>query len=54
MKFVTRKITDLALLIGNHVKAKAKLSWKLKITPKQLRQMMVEAGLRPNAEGWLF
>jgi len=45
---------EVELLIGNPAKAKAKLGWEPKTTLEQLCQMMVEADLRRNAEGFSF
>ncbi len=45
---------EVDLLIGNPTKAKAKLGWEPKTTLEQLCQMMVEADLRRNKDGWSF
>ncbi|MDO9424805.1 MAG: GDP-mannose 4,6-dehydratase [Methylobacter sp.] len=45
---------EVELLIGNPAKAKAKLGWEPSTTLEQLCQMMVEADLRRNAEGFSF
>jgi GDPmannose 4,6-dehydratase len=45
---------EVDLLIGNPAKAKAKLDWVPKTTLEQLCQMMVEADLRRNAQGFSF
>jgi GDPmannose 4,6-dehydratase len=45
---------EVELLIGNPAKAKAKLGWEPKTTLEQLCQMMVEADLRRNTEGFSF
>ncbi|WP_020158937.1 GDP-mannose 4,6-dehydratase [Methylobacter marinus] len=45
---------EVDLLIGNPAKAKAKLDWAPKTTLEQLCQMMVEADLRRNAQGFSF
>jgi GDPmannose 4,6-dehydratase len=45
---------EVALLIGNPAKAKAKLGWEPKTTLEQLCQMMVEADLRRNQQGFSF
>ncbi|MFZ2171982.1 MAG: GDP-mannose 4,6-dehydratase [Methylococcaceae bacterium] len=45
---------EVELLIGNPAKAKAQLGWEPKTTLEQLCQMMVEADLRRNAEGFSF
>lgn len=45
---------EVDLLIGNPAKAKAKLDWTPKTTLEQLCQMMVEADLRRNAQGFSF
>jgi GDPmannose 4,6-dehydratase len=45
---------EVELLIGNPVKAKAKLGWEPKTTLEQLCQMMVEADLRRNTQGFSF
>lgn len=45
---------EVALLIGNPAKAKAKLNWEPKTTLEQLCQMMVEADLRRNSQGFSF
>lgn len=45
---------EVELLIGNPAKAKAKLGWEPKTTLEQLCQMMVEADLRRNAQGFSF
>jgi GDPmannose 4,6-dehydratase len=45
---------EVELLIGNPAKAKAKLGWEPKTTLEQLCQMMVEADLRRNQQGFSF
>lgn len=45
---------EVELLIGNPAKAKAQLGWEAKTTLEQLCQMMVEADLRRNTEGFSF
>jgi len=45
---------EVELLIGNAVKAKAKLGWEPQTTLEQLCQMMVEADLRRNQAGFSF
>lgn len=45
---------EVTLMIGNPAKAKAKLDWEAKTTLEQLCQMMVEADLRRNAQGFPF
>jgi GDPmannose 4,6-dehydratase len=45
---------EVELLIGNPAKAKAELGWEPKTTLEQLCQMMVEADLRRNTEGFSF
>ncbi|MCL7420743.1 MAG: GDP-mannose 4,6-dehydratase [Methylobacter sp.] len=45
---------EVDLLIGNPAKAKVKLDWAPKTTLEQLCQMMVEADLRRNAQGFSF
>jgi GDPmannose 4,6-dehydratase len=45
---------EVELLIGNPAKAKAKLGWEPKTTLEQLCQMMVEADLRRNTQGFSF
>ncbi|MDE2123489.1 MAG: GDP-mannose 4,6-dehydratase, partial [Betaproteobacteria bacterium] len=45
---------EVELLIGNPVKAKAKLGWEPATTLEQLCAMMVEADLRRNAVGASF
>jgi GDPmannose 4,6-dehydratase len=45
---------EVELLIGNPAKAKAQLGWEPKTTLEQLCQMMVEADLRRNIEGFSF
>jgi GDPmannose 4,6-dehydratase len=45
---------EVELLIGNPAKAKAQLGWEPKTTLEQLCQMMVEADLRRNSEGFSF
>lgn len=45
---------EVELLIGNPAKAKAKLGWEPKTTLEQLCQMMVDADLRRNAQGFSF
>ncbi|MGJ0428857.1 GDP-mannose 4,6-dehydratase [Methylobacter sp.] len=45
---------EVDLLIGNPAKAKAKLDWAPKTTLEQLCQMMVEADLRRNTQGFSF
>jgi GDPmannose 4,6-dehydratase len=51
-KFHRRAEVD--LLIGDPAKAKAKLGWEATTTLEQLCQMMVEADLRRNAQGFSF
>jgi GDPmannose 4,6-dehydratase len=46
--------TEVELLIGDPAKAKAKLGWEAKTTLEQLCQMMVEADLRRNQQGFPF
>jgi GDPmannose 4,6-dehydratase len=43
---------EVELLIGNPAKAKQELGWEPKTTLEQLCQMMVEADLRRNQQGW--
>ncbi|MGJ7566658.1 GDP-mannose 4,6-dehydratase [Variovorax sp. GB1R11] len=45
---------EVELLIGDPAKAKAKLGWAPATTLEQLCQMMVEADLRRNAQGFSF
>lgn len=45
---------EVDLLIGNPAKAKAKLGWEPSTSLEQLCQMMVEADLRRNAQGFSF
>jgi len=45
---------EVELLIGNPAKAKAKLGWEPTTKLEQLCQMMVEADLRRNAQGFSF
>lgn len=45
---------EVELLIGNPAKAKAQLGWEPKTTLEQLCQMMVEADLRRNHQGFSF
>ncbi|RYF56028.1 MAG: GDP-mannose 4,6-dehydratase [Comamonadaceae bacterium] len=45
---------EVELLIGNPAKAKAKLGWEPKTTLERLCQMMVEADLRRNEQGFSF
>ena len=45
---------EVELLIGNPAKAKAKLGWEPATTLEQLCQMMVEADLRRNQDGFSF
>ena len=45
---------EVDLLIGSPAKAKAKLDWEPKTTLEQLCQMMVEADLRRNEQGFSF
>ena len=45
---------EVALLIGNPAKAKAKLGWAPKTTLEELCQMMVEADIRRNERGVSF
>ncbi len=45
---------EVGLLIGNPAKAKAKLGWEPTTTLEQLCQMMVEADLRRNQQGFSF
>lgn len=45
---------EVNLLIGNPAKARAKLGWTPHTTLEQLCQMMVEADLRRNAQGFSF
>jgi GDPmannose 4,6-dehydratase len=45
---------EVDLLIGNPAKAKEKLGWEPHTTLESLCQMMVEADLRRNAEGFSF
>jgi GDPmannose 4,6-dehydratase len=46
--------TEVELLIGDPAKAKAKLGWEPTTTLEQLCQMMVEADLRRNTQGFSF
>ncbi|MDD5319988.1 MAG: GDP-mannose 4,6-dehydratase [Methylococcales bacterium] len=45
---------EVELLIGNPAKAKIQLGWEPKTTLEQLCQMMVDADLRRNIEGFSF
>ncbi|SCK37752.1 GDPmannose 4,6-dehydratase [Variovorax sp. HW608] len=45
---------EVDLLIGDPARAKAKLGWEPKTSLEQLCQMMVEADLRRNAQGFSF
>lgn len=45
---------EVELLIGNPAKAKAKLGWEPRTTLEQLCQMMVEADMRRNLQGFSF
>jgi GDPmannose 4,6-dehydratase len=45
---------EVELLIGNPAKAKAKLGWEPATTLEQLCQMMVDADLRRNEQGFSF
>ncbi len=45
---------EVDLLIGNPAKAKSKLGWEPKTTLEQLCQMMVEADLHRNKQGFSF
>ena len=45
---------EVDLLIGNPAKAREKLGWEPKTTLEQLCQMMVEADLRRNKNGFSF
>lgn len=45
---------EVELLIGDPAKAKARLGWEPKTTLEQLCQMMVEADLRRNQQGFSF
>jgi GDPmannose 4,6-dehydratase len=45
---------EVDLLIGDASKARAKLGWEPKTTLEQLCQMMVDADLRRNRQGFLF
>jgi len=45
---------EVELLIGNPAKAKTKLDWEPKTTLEQLCQMMVEADLQRNQQGFSF
>ena len=45
---------EVDLLIGNPAKAKAELGWEPKTTLEELCQMMVEADMRRNKEGFSF
>lgn len=45
---------EVELLIGNPAKAKAQLGWEPKTTLEELCQMMVEADLRRNRQGFSF
>lgn len=45
---------EVELLIGNPAKAKAKLNWEAKTSLEQLCQMMVDADLRRNTQGFSF
>lgn len=45
---------EVELLIGNPAKAKAKLGWEPTTTLEQLCQMMVEADIRRNTQGFSF
>lgn len=46
--------TEVEQLIGNPAKAKAKLGWEARTPLEQLCQMMVEADLRRNQQGFSF
>jgi GDPmannose 4,6-dehydratase len=45
---------EVDLLIGNPLKAKEKLGWEPKTTLEELCQMMVEADIRRNKNGFSF
>jgi GDPmannose 4,6-dehydratase len=45
---------EVDLLIGSPAKATDKLGWKPQTTLEQLCQMMVEADLRRNTQGFSF
>jgi GDPmannose 4,6-dehydratase len=45
---------EVDLLIGNPIKAKRDLGWEPKTTLESLCQMMVEADLRRNKQGFSF
>ena len=45
---------EVELLIGNSANAKDQLDWRIKAMLEQLCQMMVEADLRRNIEGFSF
>jgi len=45
---------EVELLIGDPARAKAKLGWEPHTTLEQLCQMMVEADLRRNTQGFSF
>ncbi len=45
---------EVELLIGNPAKARAKLGWEPSTTLEQLCQMMVEADIRRNGQGFSF
>jgi GDPmannose 4,6-dehydratase len=45
---------EVDLLIGNPEKAKRELGWEPKTTLEELCQMMVEADLRRNEQGFSF
>ena len=45
---------EVELLIGNPAKAMERLGWKPQTTLEQLCQMMVEADLRRNEQGFSF
>ncbi|SFN07030.1 GDP-mannose 4,6-dehydratase [Variovorax sp. OV329] len=45
---------EVELLIGNPEKARAKLGWEPKTTLEELCQMMVEADMRRNTQGFSF
>ena len=53
-KIPTFKTAEVAMLIGNPAKAKAKLGWAPKTTLEELCQMMVEADVRRNERGIYF
>jgi GDPmannose 4,6-dehydratase len=45
---------EVEMLIGDPAKAKEKLGWEPKTSLEQLCQMMVEADIRRNAQGFCF